>query len=81
MITQLCSTIKNFPIKRVIFTSSTSLYESKNVPVNENSSIATNDRARALFKTEEALLNLTNCETTIIRFSGLYGYTIDLGNF
>lgn len=81
MITQLCNTIKEFPIKRIIFTSSTSLYAAENMPVSEESPIGIGERAQALFKTEEALLNLPHCETTIIRFSGLYGYTRRPGQF
>lgn len=68
-------------VERCILTSSTSIYPMVNGDVNETSPIDSNDRAQALYKAEEALLNVPSLSSTIIRFAGLFGPDREPGRF
>ena len=73
-ITQLIPIILKHGIKKVIFISSTSVYPDNQKTAKE-SDILNPDKAsgKALIAAENLLKNLTDFETTIIRFGGLIG--------
>ncbi len=69
--------IKQLPIKsykKVIFTSSTSIYPIKNSYVNETSELDTTDRAIALHNAEQAIMKSSR-NSFILRLSGICGHT------
>ncbi|MBI60617.1 hypothetical protein CL657_05330 [bacterium] len=68
--------------KRLIFTSSTSVYSLTNSMVYEDDDIIPeSDRQRVLLDVEHYLLNLNNVDTTILRCAGLYGYDRRIAKF
>ena len=69
--------IEKSAIKKVIFISSTSVYENSEEVVTE----ASETLPSALTTIEMLFKNSTHFETTIIRFSGLFGYNRKPGNF
>ena len=73
-IAQLIPVILKAGIKKVIFISSTSVYPENLQTASEND-VLSPDKAsgKALFAAENLLKNLTDFETTIIRFGGLIG--------
>lgn len=73
---RLVSAIENSPVKKVIFISSTSVYENLNTIVFENSK----RNNLKLSKIEDIFKN-SKLETTIIRFGGLFGYDRNPVNF
>lgn len=73
----LITQIKKANIKKVIFISSTSVYENANEIVTEE----TLTKTTALSEIEELFRNNTSFETTILRFGGLFGYNRNPGNF
>lgn len=69
--------IEKSAVKKVIFISSTSVYENSEELVME----AAKTIPSALTTIEMLFKNSTHFETTIIRFSGLFGYNRKPGNF
>lgn len=74
---QLSILLENTPIKKVLFVSSTSVYSSENKKVSEETK--TNESPLAII--EKVLKENNNFETTIVRFSGLFGANRHPGNF
>lgn len=74
--------LEKSPVKRVLFTSSTSIYPCTNDVVTEETPYDKHSyRAEILHETEQLLLNQSHFETTVIRFSGLYGGSRQAGQF
>lgn len=72
---QVAAKVEELNIKKVIFISSTSVYESKNKEVKEgNEGTPEKASGRALLKAEKLLLDNPAFQTTVIRFGGLIGY-------
>jgi len=73
-IAQLIPIILKFEIRKVIFISSTSVYPENKHSARETDILSPNKASgKALVHAENLLLNLTDFETTIIRFGGLIG--------
>ena len=73
-IEQIARQIQKMEIPKVIFISSTSVYESKNEVVREgDEGVPEKLSGQALLKAEEVLLKLPEAQTTTIRFGGLIG--------
>ncbi len=66
---QLIADIIKYNVKRVVFISSTSVYENSDHDITEDSSLKTDS---ALVKIEK-LFQAAHFQTTILRFSGLFG--------
>ncbi len=73
----LIEQIEKSNIKKVIYISSTSVYENSNEEVTE----ATPVKDCPLSRIEELFRNKTRFETTVIRFAGLFGYDRKPVNF
>ena len=74
--------LKDSPVKKVIFASSTSIYPESNGPVDETTPIdQSNERARVLFEIEQELLSLSGLRCVVIRFAGLFGPGRAIGSF
>lgn len=73
----LISSIEKSPITKVLFISSTSVYDNNDGVINENSSL--NDSP--LVQIESLFQSNSNFKSTILRFSGLLGYDRKPGNF
>lgn len=73
----LITQIEKANIKKVIFISSTSVYENANEIVTEE----TPTKTTALSEIEELFRSNTSFKTTILRFGGLFGYNRNPGNF
>ncbi len=71
--------IKKSNIKKVLFVSSTSIYENKNCVISENDGFESIESP--LFKIENLLRNSRQFKTTVIRFGGLIGYNRNPGKF
>ncbi len=71
-IEKLCQHLPKY--KKVIFTSSTSIYAKKNDFVDESSPIETTQRAKALFETERLLMSIAE-SVYILRISGICGFS------
>jgi len=69
--------IENAKIEKVIFVSSTSVYQNTNKVVTENSPT----RSTELIQIENSFKNNTHFKTTILRFGGLIGYDRQPGTF
>jgi len=69
--------VKQSTIKKVIFISSTSVYENLNQIVTEK----TQTKNTPLATIEQLFIKNNDFKTTIIRFGGLFGYTRKPGNF
>ncbi|MBN1984842.1 MAG: NAD(P)H-binding protein, partial [Prolixibacteraceae bacterium] len=71
---QIAREVQKMNISKVIFISSTSVYESKNGLVSEGQE-GNPEKAsgQALLKAENLLLNLPGAQSTIVRFGGLIG--------
>ena len=81
-ISSLLNKIDRFPVKKVIFVSSTSVYPQLNREVFETDATDPDREAgRALLQAEDLLRNDTRVETTILRFGGLIGYDRKPGRF
>lgn len=74
---QLLEKVKQSPIKKVLFISSTSVYPNTNETVYETA--PTN--SSPLTAIEQLWLNCPTIDSTVIRFAGLYGYERKPGNF
>jgi nucleoside-diphosphate-sugar epimerase len=73
--------INQSQIQKVIFVSSTSVYEENNSVVFEDSFISSNASAQRLFLAEEVFRNNPNIQTTVIRMAGLIGPNRHPGRF
>ncbi len=74
-IEQVISKAKEIGIKKVLFISSTSVYEGKKLEVREGDEGQPEKKSgRALLKAESLLMSETAFQTTILRFGGLIGY-------
>ncbi|WP_299522784.1 NAD(P)H-binding protein [uncultured Lutibacter sp.] len=74
---KLLQRIETSHIKKVIFVSSTSVYENSNQIVTEESST----KNTQLLHIEKLLIENKKIKTTIIRFGGLFGYNRKPSNF
>ncbi len=78
----VCRRLVRSAVSWVLFAGSTSVYPSLNrVVAEEDADSAAGPTAAALLDAERLLFGLPDCETTVLRFSGLYGYTRRLGRF
>jgi nucleoside-diphosphate-sugar epimerase len=73
----LIALIEKSNVKKVIFISSTSVYDNSNKTITEGTE--TNDGLLA--QIERLFINTTTFKTTILRFGGLFGYNRQPGNF
>lgn len=72
---QIIGKIKEIGIRKVLFISSTSVYQSRNLEVREgDEGVPEKKSGRALLKAEALLLAENSFQTTILRFGGLIGY-------
>lgn len=76
---QLVSAIEKSTIEKVLFVSSTSVYDNLNKIIDESSANESTDKA--LFKIENLFKNCNKIEVTIIRFAGLINYERHPGRF
>lgn len=78
----LAESISNSSIKKIIFISSTSVYdECNNLVDEETDSLSDSDSGSRMIDAEETFKNLTNIDTTIIRMAGLVGPNRHPGRF
>ena len=77
--TRLIKAIEKSPIKKVIFVSSTSIYQNADQIISEAD--GAENELSPLFQIENLFRNNTQFETTIIRFAGLFGYSRHPGRF
>jgi nucleoside-diphosphate-sugar epimerase len=81
-INQVIQFIEKLKIPKVIFISSTSVFENSNYTVREGEEGNPNKPAgRALLKVEKLLMELKNTKTTVLRFGGLIGYNRNPARF
>lgn len=81
-INQVIQYIRKLKIPKVIFISSTSVYENSNGTVREGDEGNPEKPAgRALLIAEKILLELENAKTTVLRFGGLIGYNRNPARF
>jgi nucleoside-diphosphate-sugar epimerase len=81
-IDSVMSYAQSSPVEFVIFASSTSIYPDERCEAVEDMPfVPDNPRSQVLWEVEQALLKNHQFETTIIRFSGLYGGTRRIGRF
>ncbi|WP_297089552.1 NAD(P)H-binding protein [uncultured Draconibacterium sp.] len=74
-IEQLIAKIKEVGVKKVLFVSSTSVYESVNAEVVEGQEGSPEKTSgKALLAAEQLLLSCSEFKTTVLRFGGLIGY-------
>lgn len=74
--------VQDYRVKRVLFTSSTSVYPNHNQTVTEDMTFTPeNDRAQTLWDIENMLLSQQYCQSSIVRFAGLYGGDRVIGRF
>ena len=75
----LAREIENSKVEKVLFVSSTSVYENKNKTVLESD--GGESKLSPLFTIENLFRNIPKIKTTIIRFGGLIGYSRNPGKF
>ncbi|SHF84693.1 Nucleoside-diphosphate-sugar epimerase [Mariniphaga anaerophila] len=74
--------IRQMKIQKVLFVSSTSVYESTNKEVREgDEGIPEKPSGRAIIEAENILLNRQDFQTTVVRFGGLIGANRNPGRF
>jgi nucleoside-diphosphate-sugar epimerase len=74
-IAQIVKKAEEIGISKVLFISSTSVYETQNNEVHEgDEGSPAKASGKALLKAEKLLLNSSKFQTTILRFGGLIGY-------
>ena len=74
--------VRQMKIPKVLFISSTSVYESANKVVREGDEGQSGKPAgRAVLQAEELLLNENSFQTTVVRFGGLIGANRNPGRF
>uniref|UniRef100_UPI00321713C7 hypothetical protein n=1 Tax=uncultured Draconibacterium sp. TaxID=1573823 RepID=UPI00321713C7 len=79
---QIALKAEEIGISKVLFISSTSVYESKNKEVKEGDEGSPEKQSgRALLKAEKVLTGNPKFETTVLRFGGLIGYDRDPARF
>lgn len=71
--------LRKSPIKKVIFISSTSVYNDTNAIIFEHTLDSFSDSP--LLEIEQLFKSVENWDTTIVRFGGLFGYSRKPGNF
>jgi len=76
---KLINEIEKSPIKNVLFISSSSVYQAVNGLVNEDDGLESADSL--LYQIEQIFKSNTHFKTTILRLSGLIGYSRHPGNF
>jgi len=74
---KLIELIEKSNVKRVIFISSTSVYNNSNITITEDAE--TNNSPLA--QIEQLFINAISFKTTILRFGGLFGYDREPANF
>ncbi len=73
-ITNIIGVVRKFPIGKVIFISSTSVYPNTNAIVTEEeTAVPETVNGRALLKAERLLMDMPDCQTSVLRFGGLIG--------
>ncbi len=78
----LAATLKNTPVKKVLFISSTSVYPDLNREVTEKDARhPVKPSGKALLRAEAIFLQNQQFQTTILRFCGLYGPDRNPGRF
>ena len=75
----LLKEIENSDIEKVIFVSSTSVYENKNKTISESD--GEESPSHPLVVIENLFRNSDEIRTTVVRFGGLIGYSRDPGRF
>ncbi len=81
-IKQVIHYIEKLKIKKVLFLSSTSVFENSNVTVREGEEgNPVKPSGQALLKAEQMLMNLKEARTTVLRFGGLIGYNRNPARF
>jgi nucleoside-diphosphate-sugar epimerase len=75
----LLKEIENSEVEKVLFVSSTSVYENKNKTISESD--GEESTLSPLLTIENLFRNSSNIKTTIVRFGGLIGYSRDPGKF
>jgi len=73
----LITLIKKSSVKKVVFVSSTSVYNNSDTTITEE----TETNGGSLAQIEQLFINTTGFKTTILRFGGLFGYNRQPGNF
>jgi len=73
----LITLIKKSSVKKVVFISSTSVYNNNDTTITEE----TQTNNGALAQIEQLFITTAGFKTTIIRFGGLFGYNRQPGNF
>jgi len=76
---KLIEEIEKSKIKKVLFISSSSVYQAVNGPVNEDDGLESADSL--LYQIEQMFMSNTHFKTTVLRLSGLIGYSRHPGNF
>ncbi len=76
---KLLGAIEQSEIKKVLFVSSTSVYDKTNTTISEADACESDDSP--IFKIEKLLSSNKYIESTMIRFAGLIGYTRKPGGF
>lgn len=76
---KLIKEIEQSTIKNVLFISSSSVYQSVNSVINEDDGMEATDSP--LYQIEQIFMSNTHFKTTILRLSGLIGYSRHPGNF
>jgi len=76
---RLIEVVELSPVDKVIFVSSTSVYQNTNAVVTEAS--GAEDPQSPLFQIENLFRNSQHFQTTVIRFAGLIGYNRHPGRF
>ncbi len=72
---RLCQHIENSEVKHVLFIGSTSVYDNSFpiATITESSETSPTEKSQLLLSVEELFQNSVHFETTILRFSGLFG--------
>lgn len=74
--------VKSSPIKHLIFTSSTGIYDGLSGHVDTQASLCLDKkRVAALAACEKAIIEFSACHASILRLAGLYGPHRELGRF
>lgn len=75
----LAEEIEKSELKKVLFVSSTSVYENNNKIISESD--GEESTLNPLFTIENIFKNIRKIKTTVVRFGGLIGYNRNPGNF
>jgi len=78
----LTDAIEASPLQKIVFVSATSVYPLQNQIVTElDAKNPSKASGKALLQAEQALQNIQNTETTVLRLAGLYGPNRNPGRF